>query len=138
MFPRFAHMRAMYEVQKRAKPSLVGVEVPPTNPNLRPYRPPDYAEEWKLLRRAWSLARNGQTELSERIIAKASEELYPPEHSIDTLQNWIWRFATFLCNPGYEQLFDGCDEGDRATKKFSALVGFPSEGLCTSVRRIQI
>jgi hypothetical protein len=106
VFPRFAHMRAMYEVSKRAEPSLVGVEVPPTNPSFRPYRPADYAEEWKLLRRAWSLARNGQTELSERIIAKASEELYPPEHSIDTLQNWIWRFATFLCNPGYEQLFD--------------------------------
>jgi hypothetical protein len=81
------------------------VAVPPTNLNLRPYRPPDYAEEWKLLRKAWSLARNGQIQLSENLIAKASEELYPPEHRMDTLQDWVWRFATFLCNPHYEGLF---------------------------------
>jgi hypothetical protein len=104
-FPRLAHMHAMHEASKGARSLLFGVPVPPTNPNLRPYRPPDYAEEWKLLRRAWSLARNSQTELSAKLIAKASEELYPPEHPIDTVQDWVWRFATFLCNPGYEPLF---------------------------------
>jgi len=80
--------------------------VQPTDPSLRPYRPPDYAEEWRLLRKAWSLARHGQTKLSEKQIAKAAAELYPPEHSIDSLQNWVWRLATFLCNPSYEPLFD--------------------------------
>jgi hypothetical protein len=106
VFPRHSHMHAMHEASKQAGSSLVGLALPPANPSLRPWRPPDYAEEWKLLRRAWSLARNGQTELSEKLIAKASEELYPPEHAIDTLQNWVWRFATFLCNRRYEPLFD--------------------------------
>src|ERR1700730_17199276 len=71
--PRLTHMHAMHEASKGASPLLFGVPVPPTNPNLRPYRPPDYAEEWKFLRRAWSLARNGQTELSRKLITKASE-----------------------------------------------------------------
>ena len=80
--------------------------VPLTDPNLRPHRPPDYAGEWKLLRKAWSLSRHGQTKLSEKQIARASEQLYPPEHSIDNLQNWVWRLATLLCNPSYEPLFN--------------------------------
>jgi hypothetical protein len=106
VFPRHGQMRAMYEASKRARPSLVSVAVPPTDPNFRPYRPPDYAEEWKRLRKAWSLARHGQTKLSEKQIALASAEFYPPEHSIDDLQNWIWRLATLLCNPSYEPLFN--------------------------------
>jgi len=103
---RIGQMHAMYEASKRARPSLVSMAVQPTDPSLRPYRPPDYAEEWRLLRKAWSLARHGQTKLSEKQIAKAAAELYPPEHSIDSLQNWVWRLATFLCNPSYEPLFD--------------------------------
>ena len=99
-------MHAMLEAAKDATPSRVCVTVPPTDPSHRPYRPPDYAEEWKLLRKAWSLARNGRTELSEMLIAKASEEFYPPGHSLDNLSNWVWRLATFLCNPSYEPVFD--------------------------------
>jgi hypothetical protein len=109
-FPRFAHMRAMFAASQRTKPSAVMVMVPPTNPSLRPYRPPDYAKEWKLLRKAWSLARHGQMELSAQQIARASKKFYPPEHAIDDLQNWVWRLTTLLCNPGYEPLLDGVAE----------------------------
>ena len=105
-FWRFDQIEAMYEASKRVMPSRVCVTVSPTDPSHRPYRPPDYAEEWRLLRRAWSLARNGRTELSEMLIEKASAEFYPPEHSIDNLSNWVWRLATFLCNPSYEPVFD--------------------------------
>jgi hypothetical protein len=105
-FPRLAHMRAMREAAKRAKPSLVSAPVPPTSPSFRPYRPPDYAEEWKLLRKAWSLARHDQTELSEKQIAQASKKFYPPDHPLDDLENWVWRLATLMSNPGYAPFFD--------------------------------
>jgi hypothetical protein len=105
-FPRFAYMEEMYEASKRARSSPVSVAAPPTNPTLRPYRPPDYAAEWKFLRKAWSLAQNGKTKLSEKQIALASAEYYPPEHQIDDLENWVWRLVSLLCNPGYELLFD--------------------------------
>lgn len=109
VFPRFDYMHAMHEAAKRAKPSPLADPVPPTdrNQNRRPYRPPDYGAEWALLRRAWSLARNGQTALSEKQIAEASAEFYPPDHALENLENWIWRFASLLCTPGYGSLFDG-------------------------------
>jgi len=105
-FPRFTYIGQMYEASKQARSSPVGVAVSPTNPSLRPYRSPDYAAEWKMLRKAWSLARNGKTKLSEKQIALASAEFYPPEHQIDDVENWVWRLASLLCNPGYEPLFD--------------------------------
>jgi hypothetical protein len=66
VFPRLGQMLAMHEASRSAPRSRFAELVPPTNRNFRPYRQPDYGAEWKLLRRAWSLARNGQTELSEK------------------------------------------------------------------------
>jgi hypothetical protein len=109
-FPRLGQMLAMHEASKRAKPSRFNELIPPTNRNFRPYRQPDYGAEWKLLRKAWSLARNGQTQLSNKQIALASAEFYPPDHAIDDLQNWVWRFVGLLCNPSYEPLFDAAIE----------------------------
>lgn len=108
IFPRFDHMDAMREAAKRARPSPLADPVPLSdqNRNRRPYRPPDYGAEWALLRKAWSLARNGQTALSEKQIAAASADFYPPDHALDNLENWIWRFASLLCTPGYAPLFD--------------------------------
>lgn len=108
IFPRFAHMDAMRKAAERARPSPLADPVPPSdqNRNRRPYRPPDYGAEWALLRKAWSLARNGQAALSEKQIAAASAEFYPPDHALDDLENWIWRFASLLCTPGYAPLFD--------------------------------
>jgi hypothetical protein len=103
--PRLGQMFAMHEVAKQAR-SLVDMStVPSTDRRSRPYRTPDYAEEWKLLRKAWSLARNGKTNLSEEIIAKGSAEFYSRD-SLNSLQDWVWRLALFLCNPSYEPLFD--------------------------------
>src|SRR6266567_8451852 len=105
IFPRFAYMDAMRAAAKLAKPSPLADPVPLTNRNHRPYRPPDYAAEWTRLRKAWSLARNGQTKLSEKQIAEVSAEFYPPDHALENLENWIWRFASLLCTPGYGPLF---------------------------------
>ena len=106
IFPRFAHMDAMHEAAKRTKPSPLADPVPLTNWNHRPYRPPDYGAEWVMLRKAWSLSRNGKTKLSENQIAAASAEFYPPGHALENLENWIWRFTSLLCTPEYTPLFD--------------------------------
>jgi hypothetical protein len=112
VFPRFAYMDQMYEASKRcdaskrAKGPPLNVPVPPTNPSLRPYRPPDYAAEWKMLRKAWSLARNSKTNLSAKQIALGSAQFYLPEHQLNNLENWVWRLASLLCTPRYDLLFD--------------------------------
>jgi hypothetical protein len=73
--------------------------------NRRPYRPPDYAAEWKLLRRAWSLAQRGNVVISEKRIGEASAKLYPND-PLENLQDWVWRLALFLTNPHYQPIFD--------------------------------
>jgi hypothetical protein len=102
---RFGQMRAMYEAARREGTLVDMSAVPLTAQSSRPYRQPDYAEEWKLLRKAWSLTRNDKTKLSEKRIEKASAEFYP-QHPLNSLQDWVWRLAVFLCNPSYEPLFD--------------------------------
>jgi hypothetical protein len=102
---RIGQIHAMYEAAKRAG-SLVDMSaVPLTARSSRPYRQPDYAEEWKLLRKAWSLARSGNTKLSEKYIEKASAEFYSCV-PLNGLQDWVWRLTLFLCNPSYQSLFD--------------------------------
>jgi hypothetical protein len=105
-FPRFAYMQEMYEASRRAKPSRATALVPDIDYNFRPYRPADYAAEWKLLRKAWSLARNHHTDLSDKQIVQASAEFYPPDQAIEDLPNWVWRLASLLCGPNYGTLFD--------------------------------
>ena len=103
-FPRLAQMRSMFHAAEKAG-SLVNLsDIPLDQFNSRPYRQPDYAEEWKLLKRAWSLARSDQNKLSQRRIAATSAEWYPHDPLRD-LEDWLWRFSLFVCQPNYEQPF---------------------------------
>ena len=77
VFPRLVYSHKMYEAAERAGSVVDASAIPADALNRRPYRPPDYAAEWKLLRRAWSLAQNGNVALSEKRIAEASAKLYP-------------------------------------------------------------
>jgi hypothetical protein len=121
-FSRIMQIHAMHEAQKAG--SLVDMsQIPPAARNARPYRRPDYAEEWTLLQKAWSLARNHQAELSNKRIAEASAELYPQE-PIGNLQNWVWRFATFVCQPTYEQIFRDAMETIQSLKESELLPAF--------------
>ena len=105
VFPRFAYVFDMYKAAERAG-SVVDVSTLPAGAlNRRPYRPPDYAAEWKLLRRAWSLAQSGNVVLSEKRIGEASAKLYPND-PLENLQDWVWRLALFLTNPHYQPIFD--------------------------------
>jgi hypothetical protein len=104
-FPRFAYVFDMHEAAKRAGSVVDASALPADALTRRPYRPPDYAAEWKLLRRAWSLAQSGNIALSEKRIAEASTKLYPND-PLENLQDWVWRLALFLTNPHYQSIFD--------------------------------
>jgi hypothetical protein len=70
----------------------------------RPFRRPDYQDEWKQLKKAISLQRNGKTKLANRKIAEATKEYYPDE-PIASVQDWLWRLTMLLCQPKYEAPF---------------------------------
>src|SRR3954470_9036156 len=69
-----------------------------------PQRRPDSAEEWLLLRKAWSLERNGQSAFSRARVRDGSQLLYPDD-PIKDLADWLWRFARRLNQPRYEPAF---------------------------------
>jgi hypothetical protein len=70
----------------------------------RPYRRPDYAEEWQLLKKAWSLHRRGQDHLAHKRIASASDLLYKSD-PLHNLLDWLWRFTLFIGQPHYDAPF---------------------------------
>jgi hypothetical protein len=103
-FPHLAQMNRFAEVAEK-EGSLVPVsQIPKDRIDDRPYRRPDYGDEWKELRKSWSLFRNGKTELSRKIMAAASSKYYSKD-PLNDLQDWIWRFTLFLGQPKYEYGF---------------------------------
>jgi len=117
-FPRLGQMNKM---AKAAPGGLVDLKnLSPKQLGTRPFRRPDYAGEWKRLKKAWSLHRNGRDKLSRRQIEAASQALYPDDPLTD-LPDWIWRLTMGLCQSAYEQrLLDVIDVIRPA---------FPSEGM---------
>jgi hypothetical protein len=101
-FPRFEYAFKLYDAAEQADRLRNLADIPPGKQGYRPYRQPDYGEEWKQLRRAWSLMRSGNKKLSEKYVQKASAEFYGDD-PLESIQDWIWRLAMFLCNPGYQQ-----------------------------------
>ena len=103
-FPRLRQLQEMGEIALSDR-SLVPVEgIPEGLFGQRPYRRPDYAEEWGLLRKAWSLHRRGRDLLAQQRIASASDLLYRTDPLRD-LRDWVWRFALFIGQPNYEAPF---------------------------------
>jgi hypothetical protein len=102
-FPRLRHMDAMLEKAK-ASGSLLLVDPATTPKTYRPYRRPDYAYEWRLLKKAWSLASNNRSDLANAQVQRASAEFYADDPLKD-FADWVWRFALFFCNPAYELKF---------------------------------
>ncbi len=108
-FPRLTQLQAMTKVAERHG-SLVSIaDVPPGMFDQRPYRRPDYAEEWRLLRKAWSLHRRGQDHLSRKRLEAASALLYKADPLHDLL-DWLWRFVLFVGQPHYEAPFGAAIE----------------------------
>lgn len=64
----------------------------------------DFATEWKLLRKAWSLQRNGQLPFSRARVREVSTDLYRRE-PLNGLADWLWRFALKLNGSFFGKLF---------------------------------
>jgi hypothetical protein len=125
--PRLQQMQAMAE-RAFAKGALRGV--PSTqlfegNYRFRPLRRPDYAEEWKQLKRAWSLAHRGKDLLAQQIISAATEEYYGND-PLDGLQDWLWRFATWMSAPTHDDKFKSAFSVIRPLLNLPSFAGFAS------------
>ena len=108
IFPRLRQMREIMQkvIEERGPEFLEDFrELSPLQLNSRPYRRPDYADEWKRLKKAWSLARNGKDKLSQRIVDTAHADFYSADDPLGGLPDWLWRFSMFASQPAYEQRF---------------------------------
>lgn len=112
-FPRLYQMHEMMDVAEKHG-SLVSFKDFPENwQNSRPYRQKDFAEEWKLLKKAWNLHRNGHERLRNRKIEEGSAEFYAND-PLNSMQDWLWRYCLFLSQPAFEQPFRDAFEVVRA------------------------
>ena len=109
--PRMTQLLAMAEIaEKQGSLRTVSLtDVLQGKYDHRPYRRPDYADEWRLLKKAWSLHRRGQDLLAQKKIASATELFYKNE-PLDGLQDWLWRFVLFIGQPNYEAIFRAASE----------------------------
>lgn len=104
----FPHLKQMHDQMEAAelRGSLVDfAKIDAKRVGTRPFRPPDYAGEWKLLKKAWNLHRNGKEKLSRRQVELGSSQFYAND-SLDGLEDWVWRFSLFFGQPKNELLFE--------------------------------
>lgn len=103
-FPRITQIQEMMKVAEEHG-SLVSFKGFPENwQNSRPYRSADFAAEWKLIKKAWNLHRNGHAKLSDRKITEGSAEFYAND-PLNDIQDWLWRFCLFFSQPAFEGPF---------------------------------
>jgi hypothetical protein len=104
MLPRLEHLRMM-TMNAEASGRLIQLSaIPAEMRDARPFRRPDLAGEWRLLKTAWSLHSNGQELLSKNRIDAASAQFYTSD-PLQNLQDWLWRFVLFIGQPAYEEVF---------------------------------
>lgn len=104
VFPRLGQMLEMVEAAEKAGTLMPVSSIPLSMIGERPFRRPDIADEWRLLKKAWSLHRSGRFKLSAKRIAEASKKFYTSDPLKD-LKDWLWRFVLFLGQPSYEPKF---------------------------------
>src|SRR3984893_8395471 len=75
-FPRLTQLMAMADISEKHGSLISVADIPEGMFGQRPHRRPDYAEEWRLLKKAWSLHRREQDHLAQKKITAASELLY--------------------------------------------------------------
>lgn len=103
-FPRLTQLHAMMDAAEKAGSLVAHSAIPNGMLGQRPFRRPDYADEWKLLKKAWSLHRRGHYKLSRRRVEDATGRLYAADPLRDLL-DWLWRFTLFIGQPAFEPKF---------------------------------
>jgi hypothetical protein len=122
-FPRLTQLMAMTDIAEKHGSLISVADIPEGMFGQRPYRRADYAEEWRLLKKAWSLHRRGQDHLAQKKIATASDLLYKSDPLHDLL-DWLWRFVLFIGQPNYEAPFRDALEVIRPLMRTSGFMEF--------------
>ena len=94
VFPRLRQAVAMVKQAHDEGYDLDSFKVEPNQ------RPPEFEGEWKSLRKAWNLYRNGQGPLCRAEVRRASETYYSYE-PVTSLADWLWRFASNVSGRKY-------------------------------------
>jgi hypothetical protein len=94
-FPRLQQMQLMTERLKADGVKVSKLHVGDSRIEQRPFRRPDFGQEWSELRKAWTLHRRDQKILSRGIVRNASEALYSGD-PLSGLPDWLWRFCLHL------------------------------------------
>lgn len=103
-FPRLNQMKQMIMAAEARGAHSVALDDMMKNRFSRPFRSPDYADEWRILKRAWTLHRNSKPALSAKKIEEASAKFYSQD-PLNDLQDWVWRLGMFMTQPSYEPKF---------------------------------
>lgn len=79
------------EAEKAGRPLLT---MPQGKENERPFRRPDYLEEWQQLKKTWSLHVRGRDHLVPPRLSSATETFYATD-PLKSVEDWLWRFLLF-------------------------------------------
>lgn len=104
----FPHLALAQKLARAAdeRGSLVSLaDIPAASLGARPFRRPDYGGEWKLLKKAWNLHRNGREKLARRQMEAGSLQYYADDPLTD-VRDWIWRFVMMIGGPRYAPIFE--------------------------------
>ena len=135
-FPHMLQMHAQFEAAERfGSTRPVGFDED-LKEQPRPFRRPDYADEWPLLKKAWSLHSRGRDKLADKEMAEATARFYFDE-PLDNLPDWVWRFSTFLGATKYEQILRSMMEEVRQPQKAGAFADLLAEHAKDSAARSQ-
>ena len=102
VFPHMMQRRAQIKAAE-VNGSLMYVPANETPANWsRPFRRPDFADEWKALKKAWSLHNRNREKLAAKV-REAASELYYKDEPLKDLPDWVWRFCMFLGATHYQK-----------------------------------
>jgi hypothetical protein len=126
-FSRMHQLREMVEAaeKKGPLPTVSFADVLQGKYDSRPHRRPDFADEWRLLKKAWSLHRRGHNNLVRERIASATEQFYQND-PLSGLPDWAWRFCLFVSGPKFDAMFRAAFEVVRPILGMSSFMAFVS------------
>jgi hypothetical protein len=126
-FSRMHQLREMLDVaeKKGPLPTVSVADVLQEKYDSRPHRRPDFADEWRFLKKALSLRRRGHNDLARERIASASEQFYQNE-PLSGLSDWLWRFSLFVGGPKFDAMFRTAFEVVRPILRMPGFMAFVS------------
>lgn len=100
-FPHLFQMQEFAEIAEKAGSLVPAAELLGGKSKERPFRRPDYADEWKHLKTTWSLQRRDRDHLIPHRLTEASK-LYYSSDPITSVEDWLHRFAMLQSQPAFE------------------------------------